>query len=168
MIRIVVGDLVSQDAGAVIRGVRSDLTAVNAVSRDIAEAAGPELKERLEKIGSMPVGGAVMTLSGGLSADFVIHVVVMSADEPQSLFTVQKALRNGLRRASDWALESVALPPLGIGVGSFEVFELSFSKTTYLHYSSSMYSGSGSEASSCSGAGVLSLSESRSNFKVWA
>ena len=68
----------------------------------------------------MPVGGAVMTPSGGLSADFVIHVVVMSEDEPQSMHTVQKALRNGLRRASDWALESLALPPLGIGAGTIE------------------------------------------------
>ena len=120
MIRIVVGDLARQEASAVIRAIRSDLTSVNAVSRDIAEAAGPDLNERLENIGSMPVGGAVMTPSGGLSADFIIHVVVMSEDEPESMFTVQKALRNGLRRAVDWALESVALPPLGIGVGTIE------------------------------------------------
>ncbi len=44
----------------------------------------------------------------------------MSEDEPQSMSTVQKALRNGLRRASDWSLESLALPPLGIGVGTIE------------------------------------------------
>jgi len=120
VIRIVVGELASQDASAVIRAIRSDLAPVNSVSRDVAGAAGPEMEERLGKIGSMPVGGAVLTPSGGLSADFIIHVVVMSEDEPQSMLTVQKALRNGLRRASDWALESLALPPLGIGVGVIE------------------------------------------------
>jgi len=62
----------------------------------------------------------MMTTAGNLPADFIIHVVVMSEDEPQSTVTVQKALRNGLRRASDWALESLALPPLGIGVGTIE------------------------------------------------
>jgi O-acetyl-ADP-ribose deacetylase (regulator of RNase III) len=71
----------------------------------------------------MPLGGAVMTPAGDLAADFIIHVVVMSDDDPQSGVTMQKALRNGLRRAADWAIESMALPPLGIGVGTLEAEE---------------------------------------------
>lgn len=61
-----------------------------------------------------------MTPAGELPWDFLIHVVVMSDDEPQTSASVQKAVRNGLRRATDWALESLALPPLGIGVGMTE------------------------------------------------
>ena len=79
-----------------------------------------EMDDRLKKVGAIPVGGAVMTPGGTLATDFLIHVVVMSEDEPQSALTVQKALRNGLRRASDWALESLALPAIGIGVGTME------------------------------------------------
>jgi O-acetyl-ADP-ribose deacetylase (regulator of RNase III) len=123
MIRVVTGDLASQAVGAVVRPIRSDLSPVDALSRDLAAAAGATLDRRLEKIGSMPLGGAVMTPAGDLAADFIIHVVVMSDDDPQSGVTMQKALRNGLRRAADWALESMALPPLGIGVGTLEAEE---------------------------------------------
>lgn len=83
-------------------------------------AAGPELEERLERLGMLPVGGAVLTPSGRLPADYLIHVVVMSEEEPQTSLSIQRALRNGLRRASDWGLESLAVPALGLGAGSIE------------------------------------------------
>ena len=120
MSQVVLGDLADQEVSAIFRAVRSDFAPVNALSRDIALAAGEELGDRLERIGSIPLGGAVMTPAGNLPADFIIHVVVMSEDEPQNAASVHKALQNGLRRASDWALESLALPPLGIGVGTIE------------------------------------------------
>ncbi|HET9948474.1 MAG TPA: macro domain-containing protein, partial [Longimicrobiales bacterium] len=53
-------------------------------------------------------------------AAFIIHVVVMSEEEPQSDHTVRRALRNGLSRAADWGLQSLALPPLGLGAGTVE------------------------------------------------
>lgn len=120
MIRIVQGALADQEASALVRAVRSDLAPVNTLSRDVGNAAGTALEERLEKLGEMPLGGAVITPAGALSADFLIHVVVMSGEEPQSALTVQRAVRNGLRRAADWELDSVAMPPLGIGVGNLE------------------------------------------------
>jgi O-acetyl-ADP-ribose deacetylase (regulator of RNase III) len=120
VIRVVLGDLAEQGVDAVVRAVRADLEPVNALSRDLGTAAGETLKTHLERIGTLPVGGAIMTPGGDLPADYVIHVVVMSDDEPQSPLTVQRAVRNGLRRASDWGLDSLALPPLGIGVGTLD------------------------------------------------
>lgn len=120
MIQVVLGDLAEQTTDGVVRAVASDLAPINAASRDVGLAAGSELGERLERIGALPVGGAVLTPSGRLPAGFLIHVVVMSDDEPQTTMSVQKALRNGLRRASDWGLESLALPALGIVAGTIE------------------------------------------------
>ena len=120
MIRVVVGDLASQVADALLRPVRSDLAPVSAASRDIGLAAGEELEERMERIGTLPIGGAVLTPSGRLAASYMIHVVVMSEEEPQTSLSVQRALRNGLRRATDWGLASLALPPLGLTVGTTE------------------------------------------------
>jgi O-acetyl-ADP-ribose deacetylase (regulator of RNase III) len=34
---------------------------------------------------------------------------------------VRQALTNGLRRAAEWELDSLALPPLGTGVGQMDV-----------------------------------------------
>ena len=120
MIRVVVGDLASQVADALVRPVRSDLAPVSAASRDIGLAAGEELEQRMERIGTLPIGGAVLTPSGRLAASYLIHVVVMSEEEPQTSLSVQRALRNGLRRATDWGLASLALPPLGLTVGTTE------------------------------------------------
>ena len=123
MIRVVAGDLGEQRVSAVIRPVGSDGAPVNALSRDVGTAAGPSVEERLAALGPIPLGGAVLTPAGALPADFLIHVVVMSPEEPQSSAIVQRALRNGLRRASDWGLESLALPPLGLGAGAIQADE---------------------------------------------
>ena len=118
MIRVWVGDLAAIEVEAIVRPIRSDLAPVSSQSRDVATAAGEPLVERLDRVGSLPIGGAVVTPGGDLPADFVIHCVVMSEEEPQSAFTVQRALRNGLRRAADWEMGSLAVPPLGIVVSS--------------------------------------------------
>ncbi len=120
MIRVAQENLADVVAEAVVRAVRSDLSPVNAASRDLLIVAGEEVQERLHKSGALPVGGAVLSPAGELPADFLIHVVVMSDEEPQTSATIQKALQNGLRRASDWGLESLAVPALGIGVGLIE------------------------------------------------
>lgn len=118
MIRVVVGELAAQQVEGLLRPVRTDMAPVSPASRDIGIAAGEQLEERLTKLGTLPLGGAVLTPSGNLPADFLIHAVVMSEEEPQTSLTVQRALRNALRRAADWSLASLALPPLGLGVGT--------------------------------------------------
>jgi O-acetyl-ADP-ribose deacetylase len=118
MIRVVQGELRDQRVDGVVRPVRSDLAPVSGPSRDVVLDAGEELQERLERMGLLPVGGAVLTPAGLLTAPFLIHAVVMSEEEPQTSMSVQRALRNGLRRASDWGLGSLALPPFGMAVGT--------------------------------------------------
>jgi len=120
MIHVVSSDMATLEVQGLVRPVRSDLAPVDTASRDLIAAAGPELEERLERIGMLPVGGAVLTPSGLLAADYLIHVVVMSEDEPQTSLSIQRALRNGLRRAADWGLESLAVPVLGLGAGRIE------------------------------------------------
>jgi len=120
VIRVVFEPLAHVPSEAILRPVRTDLAPVTAASRDLAVAAGASMEERLQRLGSLPVGGAVMTPAGILEADFVIHAVVMSEDEPQTTVTVQRALRNGLARAVDWGVASLAVPPLGLGAGLAE------------------------------------------------
>jgi serine/threonine-protein kinase len=120
MIDVVVADLATLPVQGVVRPVSSDLAPADATARDLIAAAGSELEERLERVGMLPIGGAVLTPAGSLAADYLIHVVVMSSDEPQSSLSIQRALGNALRRAADWGLESVAVPALGLGAGSID------------------------------------------------
>lgn len=118
MIHVVRAELHQQRVDAIMRPVRTDLAPVNSASRDVVVAAGDELQERLERMGMLPIGGAVLTPAGALDAPFLIHAVVMSEDEPQTRWSVQRAVRNGLRRAVDWGLSSLALPPFGLAAGT--------------------------------------------------
>ncbi len=120
MIRVVIGDLCLQETEGVLRPIRDDLTPTTAAGRALGTRAGDAMAERLSRMGTLPAGGAVITPGGVLVPSFVIHVVVSSPDEPESAVTVDRALRNGLRRAAEWGLISLALPPLGLSVGMVE------------------------------------------------
>jgi O-acetyl-ADP-ribose deacetylase (regulator of RNase III) len=120
MIRVLLADMATLPVQGLIRAVSSDMAPASVMARDLVAAAGPELAERVDRLGMLPVGGAILTPAGQLTADYLIHVVVMSHDEPQSSLSIQRALRNGLRRAADWGLESLGVPPLGLGAGSLD------------------------------------------------
>lgn len=120
MIEVVLGDLAQQPVEAILRPIRSDLDPVSAASREVGRRAGLDVEERLRAGGQVPVGAAVLTPAGALPSMFVIHAVVGSVDEPQSRVTVERALRNGLARATDWGVNTLAMPVLGLGAGSME------------------------------------------------
>lgn len=120
MIHVVIGNLTDQDREGVLCPIRSDFAPLTAGARDVLQAAGTQVMDRLEQLGALPIGGAAITPGGDLSASFIIHVVTASEEEPETAMSVQRALRNGLRRCVDFGIESLALPPLGTGVGHME------------------------------------------------
>lgn len=121
MIRVVIGELTAQGQEGLVRPIRSDLAPLTAGARDVLIGAGPGVEQRLQQMGTLPIGGAFITPAGDLAASFLIHVVTASEEEPESALSVQRALRNGLRRAVEWELKSLALPPLGAGVGHMDI-----------------------------------------------
>ena len=123
MIRVVLSDPSSVDSEAILRSVSSDLAADTTFSRELELRAGSELSDRLRAMGELPVGAAVITPGGDLPVPFIIHAVLQSAEEPVRAKTVSSALQNGLRRAQEWGLESLALSPLGTGAGNLDAEE---------------------------------------------
>ena len=120
MIRVVISEPASVESEGILRSVSSELEPDTAISRDLGLKAGSAVTDRLAAMGRLSVGAAVITPGEGLAAAFLIHVVLRSPEEPVSLEGVRLALLNGLRRAQEWGLESLALPPLGTGAGNLE------------------------------------------------
>jgi O-acetyl-ADP-ribose deacetylase len=123
MIRVVLSGPSLAGSEAILRSVTSELAADTAFSRELELEAGAEVSRRLQAMGDLPVGAAVVTPGGDLPAPFLIHVVLRSAEEPVGREAVRTALVNGLRRARELGLESLALPPLGTGAGNLDAQE---------------------------------------------
>ena len=118
MIRVILGESVAAGTEGVLRSVSSDLEPDTPASRELEFRAGSAVVDRLRAMESLPVGAAVITPGGDLPVAFLIHVVLQSSEEPVRKETVRSALRNGLRRAQEWGLESLSMPPLGTGAGN--------------------------------------------------
>ncbi|MBR9989292.1 MAG: macro domain-containing protein [Gemmatimonadetes bacterium] len=123
MIRIVHGDLAEAATDAVIRPVTAEWTAVTHAMRRLEIAAGSLPAEQCRRLGELPVGSAVITSAGDLPAQFLIHAVVRSLDEPVTGSGVRRALQNALRRLAEWGIERVAMAPLGTGAGNLDADE---------------------------------------------
>ena len=123
MIRVVRADLKDVQSEGVLRSVFSDLTADTPFSREVELRAGSDVTVRLQGMGGLPVGAAAITPGGDLNAAFLIHVVVQSSEVSVTEEGLRNALLNGLRRAQEWGLESLALSPLGTGAGNLEAEE---------------------------------------------
>jgi serine/threonine-protein kinase len=120
MISVRVGSLQEADTQAVLRPVRSDLAGITQASRRLEAAAGDKVRRRLDAMGELPVSSAVLTPGGDLPVGFIIHVVLEGPDESPTALGIQRALVNGLRRAREWEMTSLAMPPLGLGAGSLD------------------------------------------------
>ena len=117
MISVRMGALHESGTEAVLRPVRSDLAGITGASRRLEAAAGSAVRARLGGMGELPVGGAVVTPGGDLAVGFIIHAVLEGPEESVTAMGIQRALLNGLRRAREWEVASLSLPPLGLGAG---------------------------------------------------
>ena len=120
MIEVRQENLVTADVECILRSVGSGLEPLTAIGREVGVAAGEAVLERLEQMGDLPVGGAVITPAGNLSAAFIVHVALQSHEEPVSRGGLRRALQNGLRHASRIGIETMAIPPLGMGPGNLD------------------------------------------------
>jgi O-acetyl-ADP-ribose deacetylase (regulator of RNase III) len=120
VIRVVREVLELWEGECVVRPARSDGASVTPVARRIETAAGPGILHRIEAMGELPVGSAVLTPGGELPVRFILHVVLQSDQEPVTVEAVRRATANALARAADFGIETVAFPPLGTHAGQLE------------------------------------------------
>lgn len=118
VIRVTRGVWTESSVEALLREARPDGSPVSQAGRALLERLGDDA--HLLDLDDAPLGSAWLSKAGPLNATFLIHVVVQGFDEPVSEQSVRTALLNGLRRAAAFGIESVALPPLGVGAGNLD------------------------------------------------
>ena len=114
---MIVGDLASVAADAVVRPANGNLEAITPALRRLELAAGPRFREFCHAQRELGVGAAVVTPAGDLPAELVVHAVIMTRAEPVTASGVRRAAESALRQAAQWHIGTLAVPPLGTGAG---------------------------------------------------
>lgn len=124
MIRVVVDDLGFLSSDAIVRPATAQLEPTTPALRRLEQLGGPEFQRHLQLHNELVVGAAVVTGAGGdLPAEFVIHAVIQSREEPISRRGVARAWRSVLERAREWGFARLTVPPLGLGAGNLSLEE---------------------------------------------
>jgi O-acetyl-ADP-ribose deacetylase (regulator of RNase III) len=123
VIRVIVDDLAALAVDAVVRPADASLDPVTAAASRIDGLAGDRFA--IQRRISMPLeaGAAVVTGSGELAADYVVHAVILDANAPVGREVVRRALIAAWQRASDWGFATLAAPLIGAGAGQLSVEE---------------------------------------------
>ena len=100
---------------AVVFYARQDLQLGAGFGSAIQSRGGATIVKELEQIGSVEMGGAVITSGGNLRARNIIHACGPKFQEPDREKKLRKCMRSALEQASAAKLKIVAFPPMGAG-----------------------------------------------------
>jgi O-acetyl-ADP-ribose deacetylase (regulator of RNase III) len=114
-IRLQKGDLTALTVDAVVFYARQDLQLGAGFGSAIESRGGGVIKKELEKIGSVEVGGAVITSGGNMQARHIIHACGPKFREPDTEKKLRKCMQSALEQAGAAKLKTVAFPPMGAG-----------------------------------------------------
>jgi len=121
VILVVVDDLASTEADAILRPADEHLGPASPIVSRLDLRAGPRFAEQRRLTAPLEAGAAVVTGSGDLKAPLVLHVVIRGPDATVSRDIVRRALVSAWQRATDWELRTIAAPLVGAGAGALSL-----------------------------------------------
>jgi O-acetyl-ADP-ribose deacetylase (regulator of RNase III) len=122
-IEIIPGDIAQMPVDAIANAANSELWMKSGVAAAIKRAGGEGIEKEAMAQGPIAVGEAIKTTGGDLKALWVIHAALMSgSDHATSADVIARATRRTLELADDAAVQSLALPAFGTGVGGFPLY----------------------------------------------
>ena len=125
VLSLVRGDITSEDTDAIVNAANSRLAGGGGVDGAIHRSGGPAIMDECRKIGSCPIGGAVITAGGKLKAKYVIHAVgpVYKDGRHGEKGVLALAYRASLKLALDKGVKSIAFPSISTGAYGYPVEE---------------------------------------------
>jgi O-acetyl-ADP-ribose deacetylase (regulator of RNase III) len=115
------GDIAQVQADAIANAANDRLWMGAGVAGALKQAGGDEIEREAMSIGGIPLGTAVATTAGRLSARWVIHGAVMGQDLRTDADLIRRTTRSCLEVADELGARSLALPAFGTGVGGFQL-----------------------------------------------
>ena len=122
IVQLVQGDLLDQDVDVIVNAWNRNvipwwLLLPQGVSGSIKKRAGYGPFKELGRLGSIPLGGAVLTGAGRLPFKGIIHVAGISMLWRSSEASIRTSVRSAMALATENAFSSIAFPMIGAGTG---------------------------------------------------
>jgi len=133
VLELVQGDVTDLEVDAIVNAANEQLQLGAGVAGAIRAKGGASIQEECNRIGSTPVGTAVMTGAGHLKARQVIHAVGPRMGEGDEDRKLASAVRAALALADRRGLKSIALPAISTGVFGFPVDRAARVMLTEIH-----------------------------------
>lgn len=114
-LELVEGDITDLDVEAIVNAANENLILGGGVAGTIKRRGGPSVQEECKRIGSTPVGTAVITGAGKMKFKHVIHAVGPKMGEGDEDRKLSAAVRSSLALADRHGLKSVAIPAISTG-----------------------------------------------------
>ena len=117
------GDICDLEVDAIVNPANVSLWMSTGVSGAIKRAGGDEIEFAAVRQAPVPLGESIVTGSGTLAVDAVIHAVSLDRERRTSGPVIEAAVRSAMARAREIGARSIAFPALGTGVGGFPLEE---------------------------------------------
>lgn len=122
-VRVLTGDITTQDVTALVNAANSTLLGGGGVDGAIHRVGGPQILEECRQIrettfpNGLPTGEAVITTGGNLPAQYVIHTVgpIYGRDPQREAELLAACYQNSLRIARQYGVSSLAFPSISTG-----------------------------------------------------
>ncbi len=121
-VQFLVGNLIKLEVDAIVNPANSEGEMGGGVAAAIKKGGGAVIeKEAMEKA-PIPIGKAVLTTSGKLKCQFIVHVPTMKVPvQKTSVENISRATLAALRTAREYDFETLAMPGMGTGSGKVPV-----------------------------------------------
>lgn len=123
-IAVTTGDITRQKVDAIVNPANSSLMMGGGAAGAIKRAGGKKIEDEAIKKAPVPVGKAIATNAGILEAKHVIHAPTMKMPAMHiGAENVKLAMQGALECAEQLAIQSIAFPGMGTGVGGLQFEE---------------------------------------------
>lgn len=116
LLKVIKGDITKRNVDVIVNVANSYLQHGGGVAAAIVKKGGPIIQQESNKIGYVPVGGAVMTSAGNLHCKAVIHTVGPRMGEGNEDYKLKQAIDNVLHLASKNGFTTISIPAISSGI----------------------------------------------------
>jgi O-acetyl-ADP-ribose deacetylase len=127
IIRLIKGDITEQNIDVIVNPANSFLKHGGGIAGAIVRKGGNIIQIESDKIGFVPVGSSVLTTSGKLPCNAIIHTVGPKFGEGNENHKLSKSIKSSLSLASEKYYTNISIPAISSGIFGFPKC------CTYLH-----------------------------------